>query len=75
MMQPHVEILYFDGCPNHEPTRAMVGRIAAQLRLQPEIELVKVPDAAAALRLRLSCGQGFITHDIRAMFPAWKTTA
>jgi len=49
---PRVEILYFDGCPNHEPTRALVERVAAELDLQPQIELVNVPDSEAAARLR-----------------------
>ena len=52
MTQPLVEILYFDGCPKHEPARALVERVAAELRVEPAIELVEVvdPDAAADLR-------------------------
>lgn len=52
MRRPRVEILYFDGCPNLEPTRALVARVAGELRIKPEIELVEVsdPDAAVALR-------------------------
>jgi hypothetical protein len=52
MKRPRVEILYFDGCPNHEPARALVERLAGQLGVEPEIELVEVadPDTAAALR-------------------------
>ena len=52
MTRPRVEILYFDGCPNHEPARALVERVAAQLQLEPSIDLVEVvdPDAAVALR-------------------------
>jgi hypothetical protein len=50
--RPRVEILYFEGCRNHEPARALVERLARQLRIEPEIELVEVadPDAAVALR-------------------------
>jgi hypothetical protein len=50
--RPRVEILYFDGCPNHEPARALIERVAAELRMEPAIELVEVvdPDAAADLR-------------------------
>lgn len=48
MSRPRVEVLYFDGCPNHEATRALVERIAAELRIEPEIALVRVPDAEAA---------------------------
>ena len=52
MSQPRVEILYFEGCPNHEPARALVERLARQLHVEPQIELVEVtdPDAAVALR-------------------------
>ena len=52
MTRPLVEILYFDGCPNHEPVRALVEKVAAELRVQPEIELVHVSDADSAARLR-----------------------
>lgn len=51
-MTARVEILYFEGCPNHEPARELVERIARELRLRPSIELVEVPDEGAAARLR-----------------------
>jgi hypothetical protein len=49
---PCVEILYFDGCPNHEAARALVDRVAQELSIRPQIRLVRVddPDAAAELR-------------------------
>jgi hypothetical protein len=50
--QPRVEILYFEGCPNHEPARALVDRLAGELRVEPEIELIQVADPEAAVRLR-----------------------
>jgi len=50
--QPRVEILYFEGCPNHEPARALVERLATQLRIEPEIRLVEVADPEAAVALR-----------------------
>ena len=52
MRRPRVEILYFDGCPNHEPARDLVEQVAAELGLQAQIELVEVPDADTATRLR-----------------------
>jgi len=52
MTRPRVQILYFEGCPNHEPTRALVERIAAELRVEPEIHALEVPDADAAMQLR-----------------------
>ena len=52
MSQPRVEILYFEGCPNYEPARALVVRLARELRVEPKIELVQVADPEAAARLR-----------------------
>lgn len=52
MSRPRVEILYFDGCPNHEATRALVERIGAELQLDPEVELIQVTAAEAASQLR-----------------------
>jgi len=50
--RPLVEILYFDGCPNHEAARALVERVGCELGLEPELRLVNVPDEEAARRLR-----------------------
>jgi hypothetical protein len=52
MRRPRVEILYFEGCPNHEAARVLVERVAAELRVELEIDLVDVPDADAAAELR-----------------------
>ena len=52
MRRPRVEILYFDGCPNHEPARELVEQVTAELGLQAAIGLVEVADADAATRLR-----------------------
>jgi hypothetical protein len=49
---PLVEILYFDGCPNHEPALELVERLARELRIELEIRLVNVPDQQAAQQLR-----------------------
>lgn len=52
MSRPRVQVLFFEGCPNHEPARQLVERLAGELAIEPEIELVEVadPDAAVALR-------------------------
>jgi hypothetical protein len=50
--QPRVEILYFRGCPNYKPARAVVERVASQLRIEPEIRLVEVADPDTAVELR-----------------------
>jgi hypothetical protein len=50
--RPRVEILWFQGCPNHEPALELVERVAKELRLEPEIEMLEVPDNEMATRLR-----------------------
>jgi hypothetical protein len=52
MRKPRVEILYFDGCPNHEAARALVERVAAELHIETETDLVEVRDSESAERLR-----------------------
>lgn len=52
MSQLRVEVLYVEGCPSHDPARALVERVAAQLRLTSRIELIEVADADAAVQLR-----------------------
>jgi hypothetical protein len=50
--RPRVEILFFEGCPNREATRALVERGAAELGLEPAIEMIEVSDARSAKGLR-----------------------
>jgi hypothetical protein len=50
--RPQVEILYFEGCPNRDRARAAVERVAAELRVEPAIELVEVVDRDSATELR-----------------------
>ncbi len=52
MSRPRVEILYLEGCPNYEPAPAFVERLARELDVEPEIELVEVADSATAVALR-----------------------
>jgi hypothetical protein len=49
---PLIEILYFDGCPNHRSAIALVERISRELGIEPNVQLVNVPDQQAAQRLR-----------------------
>lgn len=49
---PLIEILYFDGCPNHHPALALVERICHELGIEPDLRLVNVPDQEAAQRMR-----------------------
>jgi hypothetical protein len=50
--RPLVEILYFDGCPNHEPALALVERIDRELGTDADVRMVNVSDQEAAERLR-----------------------
>lgn len=49
--RPLVEILYFDGCPNHEPAHALATKVAAELSLEPDLRMVRVADQEEAERL------------------------
>jgi hypothetical protein len=46
-----VEILYFEDCPNHQPTRELVERVGASLGVNTEIRMIEVADVEAAERL------------------------
>jgi len=48
----NVEVLYFDGCPNHEPLLERLGELLAQAGLATTVTLVDVPDHEAAQRQR-----------------------
>jgi hypothetical protein len=48
----NIEVLYFSGCPNHEPTVDLVRDVVATLNLSLEVREVEVvgPEQADALR-------------------------
>jgi hypothetical protein len=52
MRRPSVQILFFEGCPNHQQASEVVEQVAHELGLQPEIALVEVTDVETAERLR-----------------------
>lgn len=47
-----VEVLYFDGCPNHEALVPHLERLLREAQLPVKIALRRVPDAEAARRSR-----------------------
>jgi hypothetical protein len=49
---PQIEILYFDGCPNHEAAQALVERVVAEVELDTTPNLVEVPDPETAAAMR-----------------------
>jgi len=51
-MEPVVEILYFEGCPNHPGAAELVERIAAETGVAPAVRLVEVETVEEVKRLR-----------------------
>lgn len=47
-----VQVLYFDGCPNHEALVPRVRRLLGEAGLSGDIELLRVADPATAERER-----------------------
>jgi hypothetical protein len=47
-----IELLYFDGCPNHEALLPRLRQIVADNEISAEVELRKITDDAAARRER-----------------------
>ena len=47
-----VEILYFDGCPNHEALVPHLRELLVSAGAPPHIDLIRVESAAAAARER-----------------------
>ena len=43
---PVIELLYFDGCPNHEQLLPTVARLAAQSHAELRLRRVESPEAA-----------------------------
>ena len=47
-----IEVLYFEGCPNHLPAVELMREVAAELGIGADIQEVEVTDQAEAERLR-----------------------
>ena len=47
-----IEILYFDGCPNYQPTLALTREVVAELGLEADIHEVRVETSEAATERR-----------------------
>lgn len=47
-----VEVLYFGGCPNHEPTVKRVREVLRAEAIMDDVKEVEVPDPETAGRLR-----------------------
>lgn len=51
-MRHHAQILWFTGCANHEPARAMLRDVVARVAPDTAIEDIDASEAAVAERLR-----------------------
>lgn len=47
-----VEVLYFEGCPNHAPALDMVRRVLDREKIQAEVRSIEVTDEKAAETVR-----------------------
>ncbi len=47
-----IQVLYFDGCPHHAPTVAMVKQVVATLGMDAQIEEVEVTSVEDAVSKR-----------------------
>jgi hypothetical protein len=47
-----VELLYFEGCPNHAPARELVERVITEYGISAEIRDIEVTDAMDAQNQR-----------------------
>ncbi len=48
----HIELLWFDDCPNHEQARALLREVLAERGVEAEIEEINVPDEETGDRVR-----------------------
>jgi hypothetical protein len=48
----NVEILYFEGCPNHDPVMDMVRRVLDREKIEAEVRSIEVPDEKTAETVR-----------------------
>jgi hypothetical protein len=49
---PRVELVVFEGCPNARAARELIDQVNASLALEPQVDVVVVPDAETAERAR-----------------------
>jgi hypothetical protein len=64
-----IEVLYFDGCPNHERLLEQLPRLLERAGIDAEVVLREVPDAEHAQRERF-LGSPTIRVDGRDVDPA-----
>jgi hypothetical protein len=66
-----IEFLYFDGCPSHVPTRALLDEVIADLAPGTPVEVVDAGDLAVAAARRFP-GSPTIRVDGRDIAPGFE---
>jgi len=69
----HVEFLWFDGCPGHEPTRALLDEVIAAVAPGTVVESINASDPAVAEAHRFP-GSPTIRVNGRDIDPAFNDT-
>ncbi len=47
-----VELLWFDGCPNHEAAETLLRSVLAEHSVDAAVDRIEVPDEATGIRVR-----------------------
>ncbi|MGE3073927.1 MAG: hypothetical protein AB7N24_11760 [Dehalococcoidia bacterium] len=47
-----IELLWFEGCPNHPAARAMIDDVVAEYRVRADVRAIEVADETIARRIR-----------------------
>lgn len=70
MLGPRIELLWFQGCPNHEAAEALLRERMVALRVSAPIVRIEVPDEATGNRVCFP-GSPTIRVDGRDVEPGW----
>ncbi len=68
-----IELLWFEGCPNHRPATDLLKEILAENRLEDEIVSIEVPDLETGEMVKFP-GSPTIRIDGKDIDPAFEDT-
>lgn len=71
MTSPHVELLWFEGCPNHEATEQLLRERLQAMDVRVQLRRIEVADEATGMRLRFP-GSPTIRVDGIDVEPGWE---
>lgn len=73
MTTPRIELLWFEGCPNHEAAERLLRERVAALGVEAPVVRIEVPDEATGERVRFP-GSPTIRVDGVDVEPGWEET-